>query len=169
MGFGSNPFPTSGYRRIATGGSSQHQEQFEIFIRGDLDIEARLAVLEKGQARKIVRRGSRAGAKRILPTARSLAPHRTGQLRGAIRVRAGKRSRKYIAVRCTCGKDWFKGDTFYGGFQEWGWQTGKRGSAARRQVKGKHFMERAYNRKKGAAMNEARRVILAEIEQAVRM
>jgi hypothetical protein len=45
------------------------------------------------------------------------------------------------------GKGFFRGDEFYGAFQEFGWKAGKRGRFNRRSIPGKHFMQRAAERK----------------------
>lgn len=79
-----------------------------------------------GNAKKALRNGLRAGAKITTAAARAVAPVRTGQLRRAIRTKAAKRSRRYIGVKTMIGEGYFKGETFYGAFVEFGWKTGKR-------------------------------------------
>jgi HK97 gp10 family phage protein len=113
-------------------------------VRGAKELKRKLDELADKEVKKIVRQAMRAGAKVILPKAKAYAPvGATGNLRRAIKVRAAKRSRKYIGVNVTLGEGFFIGDAFYGAFQEFGWKTGKRKSAKRRQVGGKHFMQRA--------------------------
>ena len=74
-----------------------------------------------------------------------------------------KRSRKSIGTLTQLGAGFFKGDTFYGAFQELGWKAGKRN---RRKVLGLHFMQRAarqVGRKAGAvATNIIKNVIIEE-------
>jgi len=143
-----------------------------IQVVGDKELIAKLDRLEKRDARRVLRRAHRAAAKQILPKARGLAPvlrrqkgrvqrHAPGLLRRAIRVRAAKRSRKFIGAVVTIGKGFFKGETFYGGFQEWGWRT-RRG----RTIAGKLFMEEAAKRAGPGAAQRAIQMIKQGIEQA---
>lgn len=134
-----------------------------IQVRGATAIIRALARLEKREAKKIIRRALRMVAKKITERAKMLAPVDTGRLKRAIRTRAGKRSRRYIAVVSTIGEGQFQGETFYGGFQEWGWKTGKRGSDNRRDVPGKHFMQGAAEQVGPQAAEAATQQIAAEL------
>jgi HK97 gp10 family phage protein len=134
-------------------------------VRGDRELKRKLNQLANKEVKKIVRQAMRAGAKVILPRARANAPvGATGNLRRAIKVRAAKRSRKYIGINVTLGKGFFQGDEFYGAFQEFGWKTGKRKSSNRREVPGKHFFERAA-RETGKAAGDA---VIATIWQKLK-
>lgn len=137
-----------------------------IQLVGDVDLIRKLGRLEKRDAKKAVRRGTRAGAKIIHPVARSLTPKGEeggGTQRQAIRVRATKRSRNFIGAVVRLSVEWFRGKIFYGGFGEWGWKS--RGG---RQIPGKLTMERAAKRAGRQAGHKATTVIRDEIEQAAR-
>lgn len=175
-------------------------------VVGDKEWIRKLTRLEKRDSRRILRQAFRAGAKMIADKAKQLAPggrakgqkrskatgrfqktKGTGRLRKAIRVRAAKRSRRYIYYVARVGAEWFKGETFYAGFQEWGWHAGKRGRSSkeyraaaqearrrgatfrgRRFVKGKFFMKRAAQQTGRAAAAKAISMIRSGIEQAAR-
>ncbi len=166
-------------------------------VVGDKEWIRKLTRLEKRDSRRILRQAFRAGAKMIADKAKQLAPggrakgqkrsKATGRLRKAIRVRAAKRSRRYIYYVARVGAEWFKGETFYAGFQEWGWHAGKRGRSSkeyraaaqearrrgatfrgRRFVKGKFFMKRAAQQTGRAAAAKAISMIRSGIEQAAR-
>lgn len=134
-----------------------------IQLVGDVDLIRKLDRLEARDAKKAVRRGTRAGAKIIKPIVVSMAPKKSGILRQAIRVRATKRSRKFIGAVVQMGAGWFKGPTFYGAFQEWGWK-----SRSGREIPGKLFMQRATKYAGRQAAARAVTVIRDEIEQAAR-
>lgn len=134
-------------------------------VRGGAQLKRHLDQLADVEIKKILRKAMRAGAKVILPAARANAPvGAAGRLRKAIRVRAAKRSRKYIGMTVTVGKELFKGDEFYGAFQEFGWKTGKRRSPNRKQIAGKHFLQKAGEQKGKAAGN----TVIAIIWQGIR-
>ena len=160
-------------------------------VTGDQELIRKLERCSRTDAKRAIRRGTRAAAKIVMPRARQLAPilggklgrdvrgrykqvgrvdkRRTrGLLRRAIRVRATKRSRRYIGAVVTLGEGFFKGETFYGAFQELGWKTGKRGSENRKQIPGKHFMERAAKEKEDEAVRVASEIILQEIDASLR-
>ena len=146
------------------------QDGVTIQLVGDKELLAKLERLDRKDSRRAISRATRAAAKRIQPVAKRLAPKRTGALRRAIRVRAADKklkralrlpARKYIGAVCRIGKGFFKGETFYGGFVEWGWKT--RGG---RVIPGKLFMQRAAEKEGLAAANEATEIVRQEIEAA---
>lgn len=69
---------------------------------------------------KILRTGLRKAIKLVADRVRTLVPRDTGQLRKSIKVRAGKRKRNRISITAQTGEGFFKGKTYYGGFQEYG-------------------------------------------------
>lgn len=131
------------------------------------DVTRRLNELEPKVRKKIIRQAMRPAMKMIRQDAIARAPRKTGQLRKSIKVRAFKRSRTKIGVSVTTAKGWFKGEAFYGGFQEWGWKQGKRAlGAGRRHIPGHGFMEGAYLSKGPEAKQFALLAIVAAIEEA---
>lgn len=94
---------------------------------------------------KIIRQELRKAAKlTILPTAKARMPVRTGLLRKSLKIRAIKRSRVNSGVRVALSSKDFTGETFYGGFIEYGFRVGarkKKGEADnRRQISGQEVM-----------------------------
>jgi len=149
-----------------------------IGLIGDKETIRKLKRLASVDIRRALARGSRAGAKVLLPIARANAPilkhakkgRVKGALRNAIKVRATKRSRRYVGAVVTVrgGGEQFKGDQFYAGFQEWGWLPGKRGGTAPRgkRVPPKLFLERAAKQSWQAAVARATALIRVHVEQA---
>lgn len=144
-----------------------------IKLVGDRKLIRKLERLEKKDARRAIRRGSRAGIKIVTAAVKAAAPvGATGQLRKAIRTRAAKRSRRFIGAVTRLGEGYFKGETFYGSFQEFGWHSGKRRGKGkpdnRKWIEGKHFMEEAAKRVGKTAGDVAIRQMRFEIEQAAK-
>src|SRR5438132_1009826 len=69
------------------------------YVTGAKELMAKLEKLDKVTAKRALRKGTRAGAKQIAATARTIAPRRTGALASTIKVRALKRSRKAVGTR----------------------------------------------------------------------
>ena len=123
-----------------------------IRLEGGKEIEQRLRRLPSLVERKVVRQSLRAGAKVVQAQAVSDAPKKTGFLSRNIKVRAARRSRGRIGVVVQTDKGFFKGDAFYGAFQEMGFHIGpRRLGDSRRFVEGKHFMKRAFDSTKQRA------------------
>ncbi len=120
----------------------------------------KLLALPKKVAVPAIRKGTRAGAKVILPTARNNAPRLSGKLRKSIKVRAIKRSRQFIGARVTTSAsgNLFTGETYYGGFHEYG--TAK--------LTAKEFLQRAVDTKETAAIEATTRTIASEITMRAR-
>jgi HK97 gp10 family phage protein len=97
-------------------------------LTGDLELNKKLAALTDKQAKEAIRKAARPALQGTLATARSLAPKRTGALGQSIRIRAITRSRTRVGARVTTNSSssLFRGRTFYGAFQEYGWKTGSR-------------------------------------------
>lgn len=138
----------------------------KVEVRNIKRLQRKLDRLSGAEAKKSLRKGTREASKVIQRTAKSLAPRRTGRLRGAIRVRALRRSRKKrVGSQVLVGEGFFRGATFYGAFQEFGWKTRQgRTQGTRRTIPGKHFMEQAAKRKKDAAL----RRFLVETNKMIR-
>jgi HK97 gp10 family phage protein len=152
-------------------------------VLGDERLLRKLDRIAKKDARAVTRKGSRAGAKITTARAKALAPvggtrtiggtffkkkKKGGSLRRAIRTRSAKRSRRYIGAVTVMGKGFFKGDTFYGAFVEFGHKVGKRGRANRKEVAGLHFMERAAKQTGRKSLKVAIDIIARGIEAAGR-
>lgn len=165
-----------------------------IVLTGDAELNRKLMQLKGSQAKSAIRKASRVALKPVAEAAKQGAPRRRGALGRSIKVRAIKRSRSRVGARVTTGKDasQFKGKTFYGGFQEYGWQAGRRTrnadlgvsrrkrrtasqtakanarNAARRRIPGTFFMKKAAQSKKQVALSiyrsETRRWILEMIK-----
>lgn len=131
-------------------------EGISIELIGARELDRILRRIAAKDAKAALRKGSRAGAKIITAKAKTLAPVRKegkgGTLRRAIRTRSAKRSRRYVGAVSTIGKGFFKSETFYGAFIEFGRHLGKRRGGkrtrgqtggGRRFIEGIHFMERA--------------------------
>jgi HK97 gp10 family phage protein len=137
-------------------------------IQGLEAILKRLRTLEPRVAKKVLRQALRKGAKRVQARVKQLAPSGpTGQVRRAIKVRAGKRTRKgSVRVNVQIGKGDFQGVTFYGAFTEYGTRrsgTGHKGQRRPTGQKGQHFMERAFHQEEGPTRN----LIIAEIQAGI--
>lgn len=152
-----------------------------IQLDGAAELSAKLRDMGRKAANKYARAALRPAARIIQREAKALAPIKTGRLRKAIRVNNGKTTADSVTVVVAPGKKWFVGDQFYAALQEFGWFLGKRprkrfkGSGAeekyrqhsiaigRKFVVGKHFMQAAYDNKKG----EAEQSIAVEMGKAL--
>ncbi len=170
-GIAGNILGASGGRKAGSG--------LRVTISGTEELTALLKAFPTKIANKAVRKGTRAGVKVIARTAKRFAPRRTGRLVRSIKVRAMKRRRGRIGAVVITGEGTFKGDTFYGGFLEFGWFAGKRkgGRKSRqsshitlghRKVEGVHYMERAAKAKARTAGRVASAVIKAELDIGIR-
>ena len=136
-------------------------------LTGVKEIDRRLLALPATLERKVIRKALRNAAKPIQAAVKQIAPKQSGQLKKAVKVRAYKKSRKGFGFAVRLGAGDFKGDTFYGAFQEYGWKTGSRKSQNRKQVEGKHFMLKTYEARKDGARLAAMEEIKKGIDVAV--
>lgn len=96
-------------------------------IKGADELHRGLLQLQKPSAIKaVIRKALRAAAKVTQGYAIRSSPYKTGATQAAIKVRATKRSRKFIGMNVMIGSGWFKGKTFYAAFVELGHFAGKR-------------------------------------------
>jgi hypothetical protein len=149
-----------------------------VIVTGSEELNRKLADLKGSKAKQAIRKSSRTALRPVAEAAKSNAPRRSGRLAKSIKVRALERSRSRVGSRVTSsGSDnQFKGRTFYGGFQEYGWKAGRRaknadvGAAAgarrtssqktaiakrnnaRRKIDGTEFLARAAKDKKELAL-----------------
>lgn len=160
---------------------------FAVGIEGTDKLVAKLQKFKKSQSRAAIRKALRAGAKATQKVAKGSLPKKTGKLRRSLKVRAIKRSRKKLGVTVTTGADGsaFKGKAFYGGFQEFGWKTGKRkhrrsgavpigggqfrthvgGRRMRKQIPAGNHLRKAAEKSEGQASEAVRRVMQQEINR----
>lgn len=122
-------------------------------VEGFKSLEEGLARLTAWQEKSVLKDATKQAAQLIVDEALTLVPVRSGKLKRAIKVRAGKSGPGGVAFLAAYGKKNFLGDEFYGAFQEFGWKTGKRGSKNRKQIKGEHFLEYAFEEKKQEALS----------------
>ena len=147
------------------------QKLIKRLVKGLHNVEPKLR-------KKVLTKSLRTAAKPIAATVKSNAPKESGQMKRAIKVRAGRRSRSSVRMRILSKTDWYKGDDFYLSFIEFGWHIGKRKSwmrqggswsgvgskgDTRKHIPGQHFFEKAYNSRARTAMKR----ILDEIPREV--
>jgi HK97 gp10 family phage protein len=141
---------------------------------GEKEVFEKLKNFVPKLAKKAIRQGLRAAAKLVQKSAKSKAPKKSGALQKAIKVRSAKARKGQIGIKVGIGKYWFKGDEFYGGFQEFGWHLGRRksrsrgASDARPFHEGQHFIEGAYADTKEAAKETIIQTIQKGIEEAAK-
>lgn len=136
--------------RKAGGGS-------KLVITGLKEVDRLLAGLEPKLAKKHIRGGMRKGMKLVRDAAKANAPVRTGKLKKAIKVRAGKaRKRKQIVIEVRVGEGDFKGATFYGAFQEFG----------TKRLEAREYMDNAFQSRGEAARQAIIAAIKAGVESA---
>lgn len=133
---------------------------------GDKEIDAKLKEFATRAQRRIVRKAAEAGLQPVLAAAKQLIPVATGKLRNNLSIGQIKRSRKRIGFRLSLsgGEQDFKGETFYGAFQEYGWRVGKRSASQlraqsliskRKKSRGRRAADIRRGRKKVAGLLEA--------------
>ncbi len=167
-------------------------------LKGASELRAALVQVEEKGAKAIMRTALRAGAKIVADKMREYAPVLSGATREAIKVRAGKRSRNKVQMMAQVGAGAFKGKTFYAGFVNFGFHLGKRNAISRaisraqrkrganvlvvksltgretimgdsrQEVKGTHWMERAWNDSKDQMQTVVFEVAKQEIEAAIK-
>ncbi len=121
---------------------------FSFDLRGDRQLIAALKDMRTADQKASVRGALRKAGKKIQASIKANAPRETGQLRKAVKVRAMKRSRVRFGIRVATsphGRNLFEGEAFYGGFIEFGWKAGKRGTPNRRRVRPNPFIKRGTN------------------------
>ena len=134
-------------------------------ILGRKPIDRAFQELPKRVAKKVVTQAMRRAMKPVATQVRANAPVQTGATKGAVKVRAAKRSRKGFGINVQIGEGDFKGDTFAAAFVEYGTQKRRKKSTGQYvgQVRARHFMRRAYKQKKSEARRLADRAIAAGI------
>ncbi|MDK1104035.1 MAG: HK97 gp10 family phage protein [Actinomycetota bacterium] len=128
-------------------------------ITGLEELLKALGSLPKKVARQAIRKPLREGAKIVLAEAKRNVPKgKTGNLKRSLKVRAGKRKKGTISIRVVTSEGWFKGDTFYGAFVEYGTH----------KMEARNYVRNAYNTTKDRVRKLIERGIVKNIDQAVR-
>jgi HK97 gp10 family phage protein len=96
-------------------------------LAGDAEVVRLLQELPQRLVKGALRKAVRAGANVVLRGAKFRAPRKSGLLAKTLKTRSFKRTRKNIVgFTVSTGAGDYKGSTFYGGFQEYGWRpTGR--------------------------------------------
>jgi HK97 gp10 family phage protein len=130
----------------------------------------RLALMDKKVRTKVIRRAVRRGAEPLRDEARSKCPANTGTLAKSIRITTSAKPSKGTArARVQTGQGYFKGETFYGAFVEFGHFIGSRAKGAARQFcAARPFLRPAHDAKKEEAVRIVTEDIKAGIEEGVR-
>jgi HK97 gp10 family phage protein len=132
-------------------------------------IDKKLKKLEKRTAKKVVTKELRNTAKVFQKESKTLAPVEKGDLKKSIKVKAMKRKKGRIGVNAIISEGDFKGDQYYGSFQEFGWKPGKRGSDQRGEMTTpKAFMDSGWKRHASEQRIDLPQRIFAAIENEMR-
>ena len=94
-----------------------------ITLKGGDKLLVKLARLTSAEAKKVIRKALREGARPVQQKAKASVPVNTGALRKSVKIRAGKRTRKQeVSIWVGTGDqdNLFTGKTFYGGMIEYG-------------------------------------------------
>ena len=131
--------------------------------------------------KKILRKAVREAAAPIFAAAVCNCPVDQGDLLRSLRLKYSTTKKKGYVAAVVTGKSWFTGDTFYGGFVEFGFhhygfgnrfqrRLGRSGNNATRGrfIPGQHFVGRAFDDQKYAAMQVAQEQIKRGITRAQR-
>lgn len=110
---------------VSPSSSSSGGGKIPIVLTGVQEIDAYLAALPENIEKKALRSATRDVAKYTRELALFYAPEDTGALKSAIKVKAkarqrGKGFRHVVGTSVVVGEGMFRGDTFYGGFLEFG-------------------------------------------------
>jgi HK97 gp10 family phage protein len=145
-------------------------------LTGAEELTRAMGEIKTSIARKHLRTALRAGAKVIQLQCKADAPVKSGRTRSAIKVRSGKRSRTGIRMLVSIGKSFFKGDTFYAGFVEFGWVPSRKRRSQRKGkarppragegfVPGERWLHHAFDKSKESAFRTVRESLTASLEE----
>jgi HK97 gp10 family phage protein len=138
-----------------------------ITVEGLDDVIDALKALEGPTGLKIVRSSLRPGAKLMQQQAKADAPKRTGKLANSIKVKSGGTRKGVVKVLVVTSENdsLYRGETFYGAFQEFGYNKvpytlvdGKirsqpKGTEPLTPVEGRHFLQHAAEQQGQAAVD----------------
>jgi len=128
----------------------------KVTLIGEKELLKKLKRIPAKDAKKAIRKGTRAGAKMLVPEVKANTPKRTGLLKKSVKVRSLKKSRVRTGVAVQMGKGAFVGKTFYGGFAEYG--------TTRQDAQ--EFIKKSVRSKGQQATDHARDVINREIQSS---
>lgn len=129
-----------------------------VIITGVEEIDRKLSRFEQSVQKKAIRKATREASKVILEEAKTLVPVDTGALRKSLRVRSLKRSRVKQGHQVQTGEGFFKGETFYGGFVEYG----------TKRMAAREYLRRAMNSKEAETIQKFRTELGVAIDEAGR-
>jgi HK97 gp10 family phage protein len=148
-------------------------------IKGLKELERNLGRLSTRLQTKIIPDALRLGAEVIQQQAQSNAPVKSGFLRSEIKVKSGLTKAGKVSFIVTVGKQNFTEESFYGAIQEFGTlNTGRKTLSANGRkrknktgvvIKGKHFMQRAFNQRHQQAESIIMHEILKGIEKELKV
>src|SRR5437660_46187 len=116
-----------------------------ITIRGLTEVSQAFKQMDRKTAIKVIRKSFRRALTPLKSRYAELAPKKTGALASSAKILSGGVRRGLIRVRLVIGKGAYRGDTFYGSFQELGWKVGSRKLGdKRKKVIAKHFLRQTY-------------------------
>lgn len=131
--------------------------KIDVSVEGAEEVLRELEARGKKIASKGLRKALREGGRPFLAAAKANVPVRTGALKKSLRLRAGRRSRKWISFVVTTSKEskgnLFVGKQYYAGFVEFG--------APRRGIKPSGFLRRAFEARK----EEAKGIVIKELRK----
>src|SRR6056297_489378 len=101
---------------------------FKIAVTGDKEIDRRLRAIAADSGAKSINKEMRSATRDAIktivrPKVLAQVPFDTGLLQSELTVKAIKRSRSKMGSAVGFKDDLFRGDTFYGGFHEYGYHT----------------------------------------------
>jgi hypothetical protein len=137
-------------------------------VLGDAELAAQFDALAGRVQKKVLRDALRPAAKVIQQAVQGLIQSRTGTAAESLKVRAGKRSRRYpdrVTVNVITAGGWFRGLAFYFPFADLGHKAGSRKLGNRKKVPGRRWMARAVQSAGPEAMDLARRLIAEGIQR----
>lgn len=138
-------------------------------LTGDAELDRKFKELPIKLEKKILREALRPAAKMIMESERALAPDITGTVRGSLKVRAGKRSRKTpnsVTLLVQTSAADFRGPEFYSAFLDLGHRIGSRKLGdKRRLIAGAGFMQKGLAQVAEAAKQDAIQRIKDGIER----
>ncbi len=137
---------------------------FRFQVTGTDQVVTLLKELRGKRANAAIRKGTRAGCKRIVPRAKALIPVverktrsgevQSGGMQRSVKVRAVKRNRKgWIGTVVAVGPENYQGDDFYAPMVEYG----------TKKMQARHYLKQAADQTEGVARSTAERVILEEL------
>lgn len=115
-----------------------------------------------GATKKTLRKSLRRAAKNTAEKAKANINSRSGQLRGTIKVRAGKQDRDAVSVAVISAGAAY-GDVYYGAFLELGHKRGKRGTPNREQVEPKPYLRPAFD----TTANAAQQMVIDDLNEQI--